>query len=290
MEAERKKVIIKRLQVSPPTKLDCTAVNYNGKHYIVTKICDRSIVVDLSDFPTISTLVWNLVDGKVVTHRDGENKTIAQLISGNSHVRHINEIDTDFRRENLEVKLPIAKRDRSINLPENSGIDPNEIPTGITYTKASGSFPDHFTVCIKRNSENVFRAHGSKSSKFTLRQRLESAIAVLNEFKQEHPELFNNGDVTAQQLSISYYDILNLTGETVSQPTIQKTTVSNLTKLPPRVRYVKETVKRGDGFEYEDKSGGTRVNLRTTRSKSTSTEEKYKEMLSLLKANGIPLE
>ena len=70
----------------------------------------------------------------------------------NLPIQHINRISIDNRIINLkyieETNLNYKKKKRTVKLPKNSGIDPNEIPTYIWYLRENGSHGDRFSVEI----------------------------------------------------------------------------------------------------------------------------------------------
>ena len=70
--------------------------------------------------------------------------------NANQPIQHINRISVDNRLSNLKFveDININYKKRTVKLPKNSGIDPNEIPTYIWYLKENGSHGDRFSVEI----------------------------------------------------------------------------------------------------------------------------------------------
>lgn len=135
-------------------------------------------------------------------------------------VVHINRICLDNRRENLmydnqekKTNKNMKKRLRNTELPENSGIDANEVPTYVWYMKPNGDHNDRFMVKIGDVSWKT-----TSSSKVSLRYKLEEAKLYLRQLKKDRPELFQaysmNGDLTKDGLMLSneYHEIIEKAG------------------------------------------------------------------------------
>ena len=131
---------------------------------------------------------------------------------------HINNIGLDNRRENLiydtskkNIKKNNKKKKRTITLPKDSGIEPDEIPTYVWFMNPDKTHGPRFMVSIG----NV-KWKTTSSRKYSLRYKLEEAKMYLRQLKEDRPELFDdysmNGDYTklGRKLMRSYYDIVHL--------------------------------------------------------------------------------
>ena len=103
------------------------------------------------------------------------------------------------------------KKSRNIvQLPENSGIEPDDIPRHIWYIKANGGHGDRFAIEFK--TENlVWKTSSSK--KLSLQEKLNSAKQKLQELYIQYPYLNpkNNATVNhAEELTKSFQEIVEM--------------------------------------------------------------------------------
>jgi hypothetical protein len=135
-------------------------------------------------------------------------------------IDHINQIKRDNRLENLrkltqsDQNVNQKKRERTTELPEGCGINPQDIPTNIYYRKAHGLHGDRFYVEIK-NVVPPFTKDSSSSKLIDLKTKLQQAILILEEYKHKNPQyanlLFDLKDVqTRNDLRKSFNEILKL--------------------------------------------------------------------------------
>ncbi|MBA42414.1 MAG: hypothetical protein CMF62_00205 [Magnetococcales bacterium] len=242
-------------------------------------------------------------------------------------VVHINKIGLDNRRENIiydtqnkNFKKNLKKKKRTIKLPEDSGIEPDEIPTYVWYLKENGSHGDRFAVEIGN-----LKWKTTSSKKMSLRYKLEQAKKYLRDLKNNKPEYFYdfsmNGDLTkkgedllksyklivkkAGYLNIDYipafkkFNIENLTDKYLEDHSYkinssfeknlllenkeeQKRSSINKLKLPKYVYFKSEYKNRGAYF-YVDKHPKQDSSWQSTSSKKVSLAEKYKELVRYLK-------
>jgi hypothetical protein len=154
-------------------------------------------------------------------------------------ILHINRLGLDNRRQNLmydnvnkETHKNIKKKRRTVELPADSGINPDEIPTYVWYLKPDATHGDRFVVDIGSISWKT-----TSSKQFTLKYKLEEAKTFLRSLKKHKPELFAdycmNGEYTkdGKDLLNSFYQIIDLAGYN----NIKKIQTINLTDL-----YLKE--------------------------------------------------
>ena len=104
--------------------------NPNGFVFTKHKLNDTTKDVYLHEF--VMAIKNNLEKNKKISDRNA--------------VVHINRICLDNRRENLmfddqnkKTSKNVRKRTRNTDLPKNSGIDANEVPTYVWYMKPNGS-------------------------------------------------------------------------------------------------------------------------------------------------------
>lgn len=138
----------------------------------------------------------------------------------NKIVIHINRMCLDNRIDNLMYDITekdttknMKKKQRSVTLPPDSGISPDELPTYVWYVRPEGTHNDRFVI----NIGNVLWKSTS-SSKVSLRYKLEESKAYLRDLKQKQPELFKtysmNGDFNkkGEELLESFYAIIYSAG------------------------------------------------------------------------------
>lgn len=221
-------------------------IRYNNKYYAVINIgykdIDLPIVVDWQDFHIIRELgkSWKCNRSGFISclHRSNKNNNndevflhevimaLKQRSDGKKRkqkpIIHINRIGFDNRRENLiydsldkNVHKNLRKKSRTIVLPEDSGIDVNEIPTYVWYMKPDKTHGERFMVEIDDINWKT-----TSSKELSLRYKLEEAKKYLRELKKNRPDLFEdysmNGDYTkvGKELLDSYYTIIHKAGYT----------------------------------------------------------------------------
>lgn len=215
-------------------------VKYDNKYYGIMDMGKniKPLLLDWNDMKYITKLHknWKCHKNMLVscTHTyDGNTKeiNIHDIVMAlkhkdegtdreNVHIAHLNRNGLDNRRDNLiydkQDKVDnknIKKKKRTIVLPSDSGIDPDEIPTYVWYLKPNGTHGDRFSVEI-----DDIKWKTTSSSKVSLRYKLEEAKQFLREVKEEYPQLFDeysmNGEMTikGKKLMISYNKIIEESG------------------------------------------------------------------------------
>jgi hypothetical protein len=212
-------------------------IMHDGKSYIVFNLTfknkDVPIILDYADMKFISRLdkTWCINDsGAVVCHHILNGKQIniylhevvmALKLKDAGHtseyhpIVHINRLGIDNRRDNLiydkvdkELSKNLKKKRRIIDLPEESGIDPDELPTYVWYLKPNGSHGDRFVVEV---GSTIWKT--TSSTKHSLRYKLEEAKKFLRHLKIDDPALFHNHCMNGEFIQIgkdlldSFYDI-----------------------------------------------------------------------------------
>jgi hypothetical protein len=138
---------------------------------------------------------------------------------------HINRLNIDNRRENLMYDVPgkdigknLRKKIRLINLPKNSKIDPDDIPTYVWYMKPDSSHGERFLIEIGDVSWKT-----TSSVNYSLRYKLEEAKKFLRELQLIRPDLFDeysmNGEFNydGKKLLDSFYVIIQSGGYNLSR-------------------------------------------------------------------------
>lgn len=219
----------------PSHNITYTNVNYCNKEYTVGKVPFKDtylkFVIDKEDFDKIEGYSWhksstNYISQGVIV--DGKKKEfyLHNLIlnifdfpgkGSKESVDHINRIGLDNRKENLRIitqseqNLNQSKKKRNITLPEDSGLNADDIPKHIWYIKPNGSHGDRFAIEFK--TENiVWKTTASKN--ISLKDKLESAKEKLQELYKLYPHLNPNNEQKLEkikELSDSYYEIIKLT-------------------------------------------------------------------------------
>jgi len=141
---------------------------------------------------------------------------------------HINRIKTDNRKENLRLYSTtenvsnLTRRKRSIELPENCDIKPEETPTGVWFAKErvinGKKHGAHFTVEIKENGKEIASWRSASTIELSLRFKLEQTKKYLRLLKESKPEIFKSHNIEyeyneeAIKLAKEYNEIIKLSG------------------------------------------------------------------------------
>lgn len=240
--------------------MDFEKIRYKNKYYAIIKIkykdLELPIVIDWQDFAIIRSLnkSWKCNKHGFISCShiiDGELKEIfmheiimalKQKSEGkkklNIPIVHINRIGLDNRRENIIYDTPdkesnknIKKKKRIIKLPNDSGINVNDIPTYVWYMKPNDTHGERFMVDV-----GDVQWKTTSSRKLSLKYKLEEAKKFLRDLKKTRPELFEdysmNGDYTKEGLELldGYYTIIHKVGYNHINKYIPKNNTDNLLK------------------------------------------------------------
>lgn len=215
-------------------KLNNNKVTHDGKSYAVISMTYKGkqvpIVMDWEDFVIINKLdkYWKFHKGGYITCIDRKknievplHKLIMALKDKNKledlPILHINCLGIDNRRDNLmydktdkHICKNLRKKKRTIELPEESGINPDDIPTYVWYIKPDKTHGERFMVQL---GGNIWQSTSSKS--VPLIEKLEHAKDYLRNLKKESPELFENYsmngeyNINGKKLIDSFFDIIH---------------------------------------------------------------------------------
>ena len=287
-------------------------VCYNGKKYgVMTLFFKRRrvpVVIDFNMMTILKTVsdFWKCTTNGTVSGVFRHNACaypvklheviMSQCIPVNAHcpVIHINRMKLDNRLENLaydtrDLHKNVRKKRRTITLPQDCGINPNDIPTYVWYSRADGKHGDRFVVKIG----DVFWK-SSCANRFTLQMKFEQTKAFLRDLFQRRHDLFEqysmNGQYTQRgtELLNSFYGIINKAGfDHIKCTSFGNRTNGYLKEIkcksdvkvcPKHMYYTKATHIRGDHFTI--KYNGV-VWISTT-SKKISKDTKYQAALKKL--------
>lgn len=258
--------------------LDFDKIRYKNKNYAVIKISYKDVelptVVDWDDFVKIRKLKksWKTNNMGFVSCKHTYNNVTKELFlheiimawkmksqnkkPSQKPVVHLNKIGLDNRRENLLYDIQnkplnknIKKKSRTIELPKNSGISLDEIPTYVWYMKPDSTHGERFMVEVG----NV-KWKTTSSKKLSLRYKLEEAKLFLRQLKDEKPHLFTdysmNGDFTKEGINMldSYYDIIHRAGYTHIKRYKRTHNTDNLLKVGAVTKKEKLLLKQQGGL------------------------------------------
>jgi hypothetical protein len=219
---------------------DARYISYNNQKCVVFSVMYKNklklpALLDYDDFIKISKLNKNWrcnENGFVVcshTHNGTTQdvtlqKIVMLLHNGNNDqkkkILHINRIGLDNRMENLMydtqdkcINKNIKKKKRTVCLPKNCGINPDDIPTYIWYMAPDETHGARFIVKIG-DITNVT----TSSKDISLNDKLEEAKSFLKKLFEDREDLREdysmNGDynILGKDLLNSYYDIVKKAG------------------------------------------------------------------------------
>ena len=213
-----------------PGIIDYNFVKYNDKEYVVGTIQhngdDVKFIFDKEDFPKIEKRPWHLSSGKYIGstfYLDGGVKLELYLHNlimdkitfdgkgARETVDHINRNGLDNRKENLRIitqsqqNINQSKKIRTVILPEECNIKPNEIPKHIWYVRANGLHGDRFAIEFK--TEGICWKTTS-SKKVDILQKLQDAKEKLKEFYIKFPHLNPEYEIDrSKELNESFHKI-----------------------------------------------------------------------------------
>ena len=213
-----------------PGIIDYNFVEYNQREYVVGTIQhngdDVKFVFDKEDFPKIEKRPWHLSSGKYIGstfYLDGGVKLELYLHNlimdkitfdgkgAKETVDHINRNGLDNRKENLRIitqsqqNINQSKKIRTVILPEECNIKPNEIPKHIWYVRANGLHGDRFAIEFK--TEGICWKTTS-SKKVDILQKLQDAKEKLKEFYKQFPHLNPEYEIDkCKELNESFHKI-----------------------------------------------------------------------------------
>ena len=213
-----------------PGIIDYNFVKYNDKEYIIGTIQhngdDVKFIFDKEDFPKIEKRPWHLSSGKYIGstfYLDGGVKLELYLHNlimdkitfdgkgAKETVDHINRNGLDNRKENLRIitqsqqNINQSKKIRTVILPEECNIKPNEIPKHIWYVRANGLHGDRFAIEFK--TEGICWKTTS-SKKVDILQKLQDAKEKLKEFYIKFPHLNPEYEIDrCKELNESFHKI-----------------------------------------------------------------------------------
>lgn len=237
------------------------SVTYDGIKYGIMEVTYKGVIIptlmDYNDMKTIQSFNKNWIchstgfiscthkfPSSVGTESREKEVYLHEVIMGiknkeentlpqNIPVIHINKLGLDNRRINLmyditnkDINKNIKKKARTITLPPETGIKPEEIPTYVWYLKPDTTHGERFIVEIGDISWKT-----TSSRKVSLRYKLEEAKAFLRNLRDSRPDLFKdfsmNGEYNemGKNLLDSFYKIIYKLGYTY----IKQLNVYNLT-------------------------------------------------------------
>lgn len=216
-----------------PGHIEYRFISYNNKDYVVGSILHNDILVefvfDREDYDVISQRSWHIVSnnyiGSAYFCSDGKRRELYlhNLVMGKlefngkgqkESVDHINRNGLDNRKENLRIitqsqqNINQVKKKRNVILPENCGIQSDDIPKHIWYMRAQGQHGDRFAIEFK--TEGVcWKTTSSKA--VSLQNKLEQAKVKLGELYAQYPHLNPSyEDNKIKELNESFTSIIKL--------------------------------------------------------------------------------
>ena len=218
-----------------PIPVEYKKITYINNEYVIGSINSSKglirFIIDGNDYEKIVGRSWHASSaGYIVSYCPTDNG-IKQLLlhrfvmnllnfpgkGAIESVDHINRNPLDNRKENLRIvsqseqNINQKKKPRNIvQLPENCGILPDDIPRHIWYIKPNGSHGDRFAIEFK--TENL-TWKSSSSKKVSLIEKLNQTKEKLEELYIHYPHLNPTTNDTikhAEILSKSFQDIMEL--------------------------------------------------------------------------------
>lgn len=228
-------------------------VNYEDNEYIVCELNYGSkkapVILDVDTFNKIKQLdkFWKVNDKGIVTTQIKSDDTVRDVAlhdvvmriidkdyfnRENNTILHINKLGIDNRAENLmydvtekNIKKNLKKKKRTILLPEDTFITPEEIPSYVWYIKEDATHGDRFVVNI-----GDINWKSTSSKKLSLRYKLEETKKYMRYLKDVRSDLFEeysmNGDLNDKGNSLidSFIKISQTAGYNINYSSVDKNT------------------------------------------------------------------
>ena len=249
------KTVEKVLKVTTVTKLQVETktiktvnhedIEYKGKHYTVclTHYNDDHIlfVIDSDDKDKIINIAWHFkpIGGYIAhtyytqdenakkelyLHNVIMNKLTFEGKGQQQTVDHINRIGRDNRKSNLRMaesqsaqNFNQKRRERKTELPEESGLTADDLPKNVYYGKPSGAHGEHFYIEVRGVKElgDKFTWRSTKSTKVSLKIKLQETIDKIKQLREEYPVLktifiTEENEELRNQLVTEYNEIIQL--------------------------------------------------------------------------------
>jgi hypothetical protein len=167
-----------------------------------------------------------------------------------------------------------SNRKRTVELPENCGIKPEDIPKNIWYMKPNGKHGDRFVVEVKGLPEGKIEKKSCSSKNIELITKLEQAKLILNEIYEKYPSIkeinSDNGVNIRNELRKSFNEIIKLS--TFSEDVINK----NLIELEEYTK--KETnheILEKAAILFNNSGTGNNHNISKLKIDTTNNEPEY---------------
>lgn len=201
-------------------------IDYKNKKYIVaiTKK-NEPFVIDYEDLSAIPDKSLYVSNGHIYC---SNSMLLQRLVMDAPHgttVDHINRIKTDNRAANLQIVSQSArnqtKKKRTVTLPANCGVSPEEIPTLISYRSDKGK-GGAWVIEIKKDGKKTVLFKTTTTVNVTDKTKFEMVKKKMRLLLATEPELFAghcmNGDLSTEgeKLEREYIEIMELAGFTVA--------------------------------------------------------------------------
>ena len=156
----------------------------------------------------------NIIMNKLTFEGKGQQQT----------VDHINRIGRDNRKCNLRMaesqsaqNFNQKRRERTTELPEDSGLSVDDMPKNVYYAKPNGPHGEYFYIEIRGVQElgDRFLWKSTKSNKVSLKIKLQETIDKMMELREQYPilkEIFvtEETEELRHQLIKEYNEIIQL--------------------------------------------------------------------------------
>lgn len=164
----------------------------NDKGFVVTNHRYNDNGVEKNKEFSLHDVVMKISDGKIL----------------NKSILHINKLGVDNRRINLiydtnekDITKNLKKKSRTVTLPNDCGIIPDEIPSYVWYLKEDSTHGDRFIIDI---GDIKWKSTGSK--KVSLKYKLEEIKKYMRYLNKIRSDLFDdysmNGDLNEEGIKL----------------------------------------------------------------------------------------
>lgn len=267
---------ILKVKIKKIKKINNCDVELNNKKYSVCCVKYKEeyklFIIDYDKKEDVINKSWHFMnEGKYISNTCYYNNVSKQLYLHNfvmdkltfegkgqqRTVDHINRHGLDNRIENLrfvesqsDQNYNQQLRDRTIELPEDSGLTAKDMPKNVWYGKPMDKHGEFFCFELKGLSfidGGKIIKKSSKSTKISLKDKLQQIKLIIENLKKEYPDLqhillSDDSDINRSKLHKEYNDIIKLSS--FDKQIIEDNIITFTSEIIQNIEYERENIQK----------------------------------------------